>query len=172
MHACHLANSAGIFLICMCAQETKQRIRLANRDAIEEGLRKELKESRAACGALNDALETASSQKNTERSLQERIAGEHDKMKQMHQSEIDAVQSQVASLTRELASLRAQSADQAKLSIRNKELSAAILELDAAFTKSEKKVCFDHFACNRHCIRLPSSHLFVLLPSWRRQPLL
>ena len=142
-HTCIYAVCLFAFLCScssvICLQETRQRIRLSNRDSIEDGLRKELKESRAICEDMKHALEN--SQKDNERLLKERIAVEQDKIKQMHQSEIDAVQSQVTSLTSELTSMRLQHAGHAKLVDRNKELSAAVAALDAAFVESEKKVC-------------------------------
>ena len=110
-------------------------IRLANKDAVEESLRKEVRELKKSLEdakvALADGL-----QKQKEQSANEQLSSN-----QLHKSELEAARAQIQLLNRELSSLKAE-ADHASLSKQNKQLNAAIAQLDKEFAKSEKKVRF------------------------------
>ena len=116
-------------------QETKMHIRLANKDAVEESLRKEVRELKKSLEdakvALADGL-----QKQKEQSANEQLSSN-----QLHKSELEAARAQIQLLNRELSTLKAD-ADHASLSKQNKQLNAAIAQLDKEFAKSEKKVRF------------------------------
>ena len=116
-------------------QETKMHIRLANKDAVEESLRKEVRELKKSLEdakvALADGL-----QKQKEQSANEQLSSN-----QLHKSELEAARAQIQLLNREVSSLKAD-ADHASLSKQNKQLNAAIAQLDKEFAKSDKKVRF------------------------------
>ena len=127
-----LRHFVALTLCALGAQETKTRIRLANRDAIEEALRKELRE-------LKKSMEETKSSHSEER-LQMIVADEKLKMSESHKTLMDAAQSQIASLNSEIASLRSQPSGYDKLVEENKMLNEAVAELDKAFSESEKRV--------------------------------
>jgi hypothetical protein len=118
-------------------QETKMRIRLANRDVAEEALRKEIRE-------LKKLL--AESAQQSQKSLDEV------QVNVTRQADMDAAQSHIASLTFELSSLRLQLAGHADVVEQNKQLNAAVMELDKSFANAEKRVRLDKLFSTFLCV--------------------
>jgi hypothetical protein len=111
------------------------QIRLTNRDAIEEALRKEARESKKALEEVKATLA------NAEQALKEKLVIDEQSASHMRQPELEVAQAQIQSLTREVSSLKS-AADHNSLVEQNKQLTHAVVELDKAIANSEKKVGF------------------------------
>jgi hypothetical protein len=108
---------------------------LANRDAIEDALRKELRETKKALEEAKVGLE------NAEQELKKKLSNEQESSNQMQKSALETAQIRIESLNREVSALKS-AADHTSLISKNKQLTDAVVELDKAFAKSEKKVGF------------------------------
>ena len=110
-------------------QETKTRMMLANRDAIEDDLKKELRQLKQTLAEAANAQQ-----------MQKGAVDEQKQANETHKTEMAAAHSQITSLTRDVSALRAQLADHANIVEQNKQLNNAVTELDKAFANAEKRV--------------------------------
>ncbi len=104
---------------------------LANRDAIEDDLKKELRQLKQTLAEAANAQQ-----------MQKGAVDEQKKANETHKTEMAAAHSQIASLIRDVSALRAQLADRADIVEQNKQLNNAVAELDKAFANTEKRVRF------------------------------
>jgi hypothetical protein len=102
---------------------------LVNRDAIEDDLKKELRQLKQTLAEAANAQQ-----------MQKGAVDEQKQANETHKTEMAAAHSQIVSLTRDVSALRAQLADHASVVERNKQLNSAVAELDKAFANAEKRV--------------------------------